>query len=85
MDTRPQCQRCGSGNLKKVSQGAFWLTYMIGAGFILWIGLMLSAYWITTTILFLFTVIMFLARDTNQCQDCKYTWLFEKKEPDSRK
>ena len=85
MDNRPQCPRCGSVNLKKVSQGAFWLTYLIGAGFMFLIGSMLSAYWVTTTILFLFTVIMFLGRDTNQCQNCKYMWLFEKKETDSKK
>lgn len=79
MEKSSSCPRCGSINVEKVSVRAFLITLFSGIGCLFWIGLVLPIFWIIIPLAFLFLFVMLLAKQTLQCLNCKYIWLFKKK------
>jgi len=79
LDNWSPCPRCGSGNVRRAGMQAVLLTLFCGLGFLLWIGLLLPVIWPVLPLMFIFSLIIFFAKETLQCAECKYTWLFRKK------
>lgn len=72
------CPRCGSGRIKQASKQAFLITLLVGTSFLVWLGIMLSVFLVTIPIILIFIFIMFLAKETWECQECKHKWLFKR-------
>jgi hypothetical protein len=45
----------------------------------IWVGILFPPLWIAVPILIILSFFMLLGKDTWQCQDCKKTWIVEKR------
>lgn len=73
------CPRCGSCRIEQLSTKAFIITLLFGLGLLILLAAILRVFLIIIIpIMIFFSFIMYLAKETWECQDCKHKWLFKR-------